>query len=594
MSATQVVRASSRLAIARGSRAAVTSQGAATATSVQKAAPDGGSGGGDHDPKKLALGGLAAVGIGGAIYWFATAESRAKAERQRQEELKLQAKAQREAAEKKKKQDEIDRLELERQKRNEKEKEIARRERAEEERKEEERRAETERQEKLKQRQIALSTWISEALQAACEAEGKPEIRVEKCREALAMASELKMLGAPLEESSSLLKDPRLRQAEFFVDPKALLRALKSGEHDLFHGGSLVPHVDDFTNSAALLGKTEVASEELRQNLQEIARALATLRHGRVPDLRQALITELDSTLARYACEGGVNAAVQSLCMKNDCESRFERVRLESEIEARNAKQCRELIEQVFHQTNVNIQPQVDHIENDRKERLGQEIHQHLVDLLKLRAAVSSIAQDLDVTEIVQWNEHWWAKVSLALAGFEDAMASGGEKVVKNFGVLQKAVVGDEFLCNILDQVPKDALVHCSQGLTSEEPLQRRFEALKKDVKSIALTPGQGLGAAILGQLLAALYSVEPQGVPPPDLRVGATQRNLATLSEAAAALERGDVAEVIRRLEVLEGPCRARAEGWIKDARHSLIMSQAITVARARLRCINQVNTQG
>eukprot|EP00746_Dinoflagellata_sp_MGD_P005618 gnl/MRDRNA2_/MRDRNA2_110890_c0_seq1.p1 gnl/MRDRNA2_/MRDRNA2_110890_c0~~gnl/MRDRNA2_/MRDRNA2_110890_c0_seq1.p1 ORF type:complete len:582 (-),score=143.77 gnl/MRDRNA2_/MRDRNA2_110890_c0_seq1:178-1923(-) len=581
MSAPQVVRASGRLAVARGSRAA------ASATPPAEQKPSDGD---SNQNLKLIAGTVAAVGVGGAIYWVATAESRAKAAAERQDQLRLNAIARAEEKAKQQRADEYAKFQRGEQQRMQQEQQ----QRSAEDIQEMDCLEQAYKKDVLDRQRASLTFRIPNALQDACESVDDPQLRAERCRAAIAMASELKALGGPLEKSSLVLDDPRLRQAEVFLDPGRLLRILITQDTALFEGSDLMPSAGDFVYSAERLSKTDIASEDLLQELLDVAKALATHRERHIPEMRRILETQRDAKEKAYTKYGGTDAVVQSMSATHECNSLFKRVRLEAEAKALNTRQIREVVEQVFQQTNQKLQPVFEHVENTCNATRSKEIKNQMVELQEVRADLASLGEDLDVSEIVQGNEHWRAKVTLALAGFEDAMASGGAKAVQAFVVLEQAVVGDEFLCSVLGQLPRDALERCSQGFTLQEALQRRFAALSGDLKSIALSPGQGLGAAIMGRLLGGLYILEPAAIPPPALRISTTHRNLAAIGEAAAALERGHVAEVIQYLEALEGPCRTRAQGWITDARHSLLIDQAITAARARLRCIQQMSSEG
>ena len=136
------------------------------------------------------------------------------------------------------------------------------------------------------------------------------------------------------------------------------------------------------------------------------------------------------------------------------------------------------------------------------------------------------------------------------------------------------------------------------------EELQHSFHHTLPDLIAAAFEPepAHGLFGSLLGKFFGRLYRLRADEellsiqnaleaklgeVPMDEGRV--VQKNLRTLAEALRFIDLGDFRSALNTLESrLAGPCRSRAEGWIRSAREALLLRQASEAFQARTRCLS------
>ncbi|KAJ1730633.1 hypothetical protein LPJ61_002910 [Coemansia biformis] len=120
--------------------------------------------------------------------------------------------------------------------------------------------------------------------------------------------------------------------------------------------------------------------------------------------------------------------------------------------------------------------------------------------------------------------------------------------------------------------IPRDA---AEQGVPSQVELEGRFEAVRKEIRSVALVPENGsVGSQVLSVVLSkAMF--EKEGL------VGGDDVD-AVLARAAFYLKQHNLDMAARELNQLTGWPGKLAEDWVAAARRRLEIEQAIGVAEA------------
>jgi len=161
---------------------------------------------------------------------------------------------------------------------------------------------------------------------------------------------------------------------------------------------------------------------------------------------------------------------------------------------------------------------------------------------------------------------------------------------------LRELGAADDFIRQIIEQVPEDTLARSTGPALTEPQLRRSFGRQVRDLAVAALEPpAEGLfgkvGAAVVGRLLGSLYVLpaadHDPGIPT-NSPTDAAQRNLVALSRAAAFVEEGNLRSALVALEGLTGECSNGAAAWAREARDALLVQQAARAAQARARCLH------
>uniref|UniRef100_A0A7S1RQJ6 Uncharacterized protein n=1 Tax=Alexandrium catenella TaxID=2925 RepID=A0A7S1RQJ6_ALECA len=169
---------------------------------------------------------------------------------------------------------------------------------------------------------------------------------------------------------------------------------------------------------------------------------------------------------------------------------------------------------------------------------------------------------------------------------------------------------GDGFVAHILATLPAATAQRCQSAPKSEQELVCEFEGHTRQLVAAALAPpSNGPLSYALGWSFARLYRLQPVGeawldargdvlegehASPfdpagPQTEAEVAKENLAALALAAGLLRCGRLHEAVARLEAtLRGQCRELVEPWLAEARHTLLVRQAVRAIWARTLCLH------
>jgi len=159
------------------------------------------------------------------------------------------------------------------------------------------------------------------------------------------------------------------------------------------------------------------------------------------------------------------------------------------------------------------------------------------------------------------------ARAAFALAALTEAAARGGP-FQPAFQTLADALPGDADVAALGRLAPV--------GAPSREELQARFATLERELDR-ALRQ-QAAGSGLIGGVQAVL--AEQVSVRPAEARDTPADR----LEAAAAAVNRGDLAQAERLLRALEGKAATLAQPWLDGARRRLEIESRLAAVRAKL----------
>jgi len=170
--------------------------------------------------------------------------------------------------------------------------------------------------------------------------------------------------------------------------------------------------------------------------------------------------------------------------------------------------------------------------------------------------------------------------------------------------------VEDRFAAHVLSALPFETKQRCCRVLLTEEELVREFEEQATQYVAAALSPSsQGLLSDTLGWIFAWIYRFRPVEEAWLDARgdvlrgdiasrfslngpmdpADVVQENLSALATAAGLLRCGKLHEAVVGLEAtLQGKCRLTTAHWCAEARHMLMVRQAVRTIQARAVCLN------
>ncbi|KAJ2708650.1 hypothetical protein H4R19_004645 [Coemansia spiralis] len=229
--------------------------------------------------------------------------------------------------------------------------------------------------------------------------------------------------------------------------------------------------------------------------------------------------------------------------------------RLAKELEAQ-----RDLLERRF---NRFVRARVD------EERGGRLAH-----LDRVEAQLNELAQMAHESGDVLRRSQAVARLGVAVATLKHA---AGHVVQRPFASELAALAGaatTDFPATraAVESIARDV---AEQGVPSQVELEDRFEAVRKEIRSVALVPENGsVGSQVLSVVLSKAMFEKEGLVEGDDVD--------AVLARAGHFLKRHDLDMATRELNQLAGWPRKLAEDWVAAARRRLEIEQAIGVAEA------------
>lgn len=407
-----------------------------------------------------------------------------------------------------------------------------------------------------------------------------------RCKSALSQARELCLPPSPTSEVAEFLAEGPSRVCEELVSGGAR----NVIEHRLGERSTFL-RVEDF-QIAAKASTEGRSSEELLEQVLELVSALVrnSELHAREleqelgklePKFRQECIDRQGEAVARFlsdsanSLQGSKATLTEEWARRSQDEARAVARAILTDAQS----ECERIRQEVGHVAEVRLKQESDHFS-------GQFAY--------LMEPVSAMDATIDAGKGSQQRTEASSTLSGALMPFTSALLEG-----KASGCALTALkgAGDEFVTSVLTRLPSPTAERSSTALPTEPELRRRFKAQLNSFVAAALAPPAddlltALYALTMGRLRACFYKLREEELPQDIVGTpkAAVQRALNTLARAAQLVERG---QLLAALEVLEvglpaGACRACADGWMNEARHTLILQQAARASQARARCLS------
>jgi len=191
----------------------------------------------------------------------------------------------------------------------------------------------------------------------------------------------------------------------------------------------------------------------------------------------------------------------------------------------------------------------------------------------------------------------------------------GGLEALRKAGAREG--LGDGFVARVAAQLSDETVRKSQEEQPTSQDLSQDFHKQLPEFVAAAFEPpgaggAGGLAANIAGRCFALLYKLKTEQeevakeeamgfggdayackVPEGDSEA-LRQQNLRTLARASGLVDRGELRGALEALEQsLGGQCRMRAERWMAEARHALMLQQAAQAVLARTLCLNASLTE-
>lgn len=410
-----------------------------------------------------------------------------------------------------------------------------------------------------------------------------------RCASALAAAQEAGLEHSPAAELAELLSDPRRIYDSLASEGADRLADLHSSAG---RGAGL--KVEDFTEAAAMAA-FQMSEEQLRQQAAELARGLVRNHALHVREFKE----ELDEATAHLS----------ELCAARQADviARFEE-KANSEEEAKRAH----LVETYRQHTQLACETARAHILDEAQARLAelregasvatsahlqQENEAFQAQVAALHEPLALLDQLISAGHGSEQRTQVSATLSVSLHSLSGALLAGTPAREGLSSLQDNRGPADGFVSRVMKMLPENTVLRSEQPLPTESQLKRGFREQLGALTAAAFAPpvhglASYLMSCFMGRLFGQLFvlrqaeeSIDFEGTPTEEV-----QRNLVALSHASNLVEKGDLQGAVLEMERrLRGACRARAEAWLSDARHSLLLQQAARAAQARARCLGQ-----
>jgi len=235
--------------------------------------------------------------------------------------------------------------------------------------------------------------------------------------------------------------------------------------------------------------------------------------------------------------------------------------------------------------------------DHELEENISMERSAHQKELSSLAGRVDGIkavvGQRADLeAKVRQAQELWLASKAINLALSSDTTngvlppIQHEVDVLKNIADKVKSIPGgkeeksremSEFVDSIIESIPKEAL---ERGVYSDKALRDRYFHVESVAKRTALIKNEN--ASLFMYLLSYLQSLvmfapNTEKLPASDISIDIDDlSNYDAIGLARGCVERGDVAQAIRYLNLLKGESANVSKDWIKEARLFLETRQA------------------
>mmetsp|Transcript_160104 Transcript_160104/g.509709 ORF Transcript_160104/g.509709 Transcript_160104/m.509709 type:complete len:777 (-) Transcript_160104:74-2404(-) len=390
---------------------------------------------------------------------------------------------------------------------------------------------------------------------------------------------------------------PTAQLAAILADPQGLCQALASEGAERLTELRRAHGVDvrDFEQAAAIsaAGMDEAA---LREHVVELAGAILRNHslHSRVLEqempgvqatLERTSMARMEAALAKFNKEHDAMESAQRTALEDAYRAKARQS--EGEIQAASAAEA-EVRRKAQHQEAMQAI-------GDKVVMEREAIDQRLAGVQTPVVALSELAKS---GQSLQQRSLASQKLASALVALQAALGEGRPSEDKLLAL--REVDGQDvapFLQRVLAKLPQETVERSSGAVPTEPELRHSFQVQLHTFKAAALEPpAEGLAGRLLsglaGGLLARLYALRaPEGVPlVPGTPSEDARCNLNALSAATPLVQAGDLRGAVAALEVLTGSCRDRTSAWIQEARHALLLQQAMRAVQAKAHCLNAV----
>jgi len=273
------------------------------------------------------------------------------------------------------------------------------------------------------------------------------------------------------------------------------------------------------------------------------------------------------------------------------------REEMENEVRSQLRRQAAahaDHVKDVIEVEKSELQRKHDH---ELEENISRERSAHHKELSSLAGRVDGInvviGQRAELeSKIRKAQELWLASKALNLALSTDTSPDGilppiqrEVDVLRNVASKVKSVPGEQknsiemvdFVKSVLDSIPKEAL---SRGVYSDKALRDRYFRVENIAKRTALIKNENPSLFMYFlSYLQSLVMLHPttEKLPSSDISIDIDDMsNNDAITLARACVERGDIAQAIRYLNLLKGESAKVSKDWIKEARLFLETQQA------------------
>jgi hypothetical protein len=379
------------------------------------------------------------------------------------------------------------------------------------------------------------------------------------------------------------------------------------GEEDLAELLQLPERLRGLTEEEARAAEIGACAALDRQQLQarvvELSRYLATSRLHARAWLEQALHMRLQA--ADAASLRDLQEALARKGEEHDEATAHELHQLQVSLHQQHNEAVTAAVQTAVAQAQERLNAQELQWREAAQAAVTEACTARLKEVVVLNSGLASVEEALAQDETLVKEAHAYTGLTVALAGFEDAMVAGRSAGAELEALRAAAARADSVVAGMLAKLPKGCLELCRRnGVLPTPPLLRyRLAAELEDWVAAALVPPRsGLLGEVFGRLLGRLYVLLPSAVPLSGISAaggspGTTEaeRNLAVLSRVATPLISGSYAgpqaiacSLAQFESSLEGLCRQRAAAWIAEARDVLTLHQTLWAVKARVQCLN------
>jgi len=422
----------------------------------------------------------------------------------------------------------------------------------------------------------------------------------ERLAEAVASRSPQRCADALVEaHDAGLEPTPTAQLAEILANPSGLCEALASEAAGVGAAAaelrkSFGVTVDDFAEAAKA---TAAGMDEEQLRGQAALLVAAILRnHALHSEYLEQHLSGAQATL-QERCLNRVEVSMAKFNRERDAAEAAKRMELEETFR----KKTEASIEEVTAKVAKEGEAARDALHQEAMKVIGDRvlIERGAIEerLLSLGLPVEALNDLLRTGQSLQQRSHASTGLAAAMLSLQSAFKEG-RPLEGDLRALRTASAGEDdsgFARRLVQRLPEATIARSASAVPTEPQLQLSFNKQLHGFKAAALTPPSAgpfmdIASRLAGGALAHLYGLRTPlcGAFEEGSATEAARRNLALLSRAVPLVEAGDLRGALTALEGLTGACHASAKSWMEDARHALLLQQAMAAMQAKAQCLN------